>query len=475
MQGFNAHTGWAAGEVSVRKPVLPRFSATMKRLALLLALTASLHAADKPNILVIVADDLGYADATFHAQHAKDVVTPHLDSLARQSVICRQGYVTGHVCSPTRAGLMMGRYQQRLGLYTGGEAGSGLPMNERIFPQYLKPTGYATGQFGKWHLGPDPAWSPALRGFDEVFGFLGRGAHDYFKLDDPADPIYRGTQVVKEAGYLTDRLGEEMAAFISRHKTGPFFAYLAFNAVHAPLQAPEDEIAKFKTGNKDRDIRLAMGKRMDDAIGRVVATLKSAGAWENTLIFFISDNGGPLAQSADNTPLRGGKHTDYEGGIRVPFLICWPAQLKPGEWLPPVSSLDILPTALAAAGVTGPQDRPFDGQNLLPLLRGEAPPQPRDLFWCSGSDEGWWALRSGDWKLVGEKGKTSLFDLSKDVSEATDLSAQMPDKVAELTKLHDAWLADMATPVKAGEKRYDTAASSAEKPKQKKRNKKPKE
>ncbi|MBL9144381.1 MAG: sulfatase-like hydrolase/transferase [Verrucomicrobiaceae bacterium] len=447
----------------------------MKCLALLLSLAVSLHAADKPNIIVVVADDLGYADVLFNPQHAKEITTPHLDSLAKQSVICRQGYVSGHVCSPTRAGLMTGRYQQRLGLYTGGEAGSGLPMSEKIFPQYLKPAGYATGQFGKWHLGPDLAWSPALRGFDEVFGFLGRGAHDYFKLDDPEDPIYRGTEIVHEKGYLTDRLGEETCAFITKHKAQPFFAYLAFNAVHAPLQAPDDEIAKFNTGNKDRDTLLAMGKRLDDAMGKIIATLKSEGEWDNTLLFFISDNGGPLAQSADNTPLRGGKHTDYEGGIRVPFLVCWPAQLKPGEWQSPVSSLDILPTALAAAevkvaatsvaGDSAKAEATLDGINLLPLLKGEAAPQSRDLFWCSGSDEGWWAVRSGDWKLVGEKAKISLFDLSKDVSEASDLAAQMPEKVAELTKLHDAWLANMAKPVKAGEKRYDMAPQAGKKPK----------
>ncbi len=443
----------------------------MRLLLFLLALCPVLPVAAKPNIIVVVADDLGYADVLFNPLHPKEISTPHLDSLAKQGVICRQGYVTGHVCSPTRAGLMTGRYQQRLGLYTGGEAGSGLPMSETIFPQYLKTAGYATAQFGKWHLGPDPAWSPALRGFDEVFGFLGRGAHDYFKLDDPADPIYRGTEIVKEEGYLTDRLGEETSAFITRNKTTPFFAYLAFNAVHAPLQAPDDEIAKFNTGNKDRDTLLAMGKRLDDAMGKIITTLKLEDVWENTLIFFISDNGGPLAQSADNTPLRGGKHTDYEGGIRVPFLICWPAQIKPGEWQSPVSSLDILPTALAAAGIDSTTEKPLDGQNLLPLLRGEAAPQLRDLFWCSGSDEGWWAVRSGDWKLVGEKGKLSLFDLGKDVSEKNDLAAQMPEKISELTKLHDGWLAEMAKPVKAGEKRYDMADGSKP-PKKKKKNKK---
>ena len=422
-------------------------------------------AAGKPNVIVIVADDLGYADVRFNPQRPKEASTPHLDALAKAGVICRQGYVSGHVCSPTRAGLMTGRYQQRLGLYTGGEAGSGLPMSERIFPQFLKPAGYATAQFGKWHLGPTLEWSPAHRGFDEVFGFLGRGAHDYFKLDDPEDPIYRGTNVVKETGYLTDRLGEETAAFITRNKARPFFAYLAFNAVHAPLQAPADEIAKFKTGSANRNTLLAMGKRMDDAIGRIVATLKREGVWENTLLVFISDNGGPLAQTANNTPLRGGKHSDHEGGVRVPFLVCWPAQLKPGESQAVVSSLDILPTALAAAGLPAPGDKPFDGINLLPILRVEAPATARNLFWCSGSDEGWWAVRSGDWKLVAQRAQVELFNLAQDVSEKTDLAKSKPEQVAALTKLHDAWLTQMAKPVKAGEKKWLPGMSTAKKKK----------
>ena len=428
---------------------------------------AAPQSSSKPNIVLIVADDLGYADVLFNPQHPKEVTTPHLDALAKESVICRQGYVTGHVCSPTRAGLMTGRYQQRLGLYTGGEAGSGLPMSEKIFPQYFKPAGYATCQLGKWHLGPDLAWSPALRGFDEVFGFLGRGAHDYFKLNDPDDPIYRGTTPLKESGYLTDRLGEEAVAFIGRQKANPFFLYLAFNAVHAPLQAPADEIAKFNTGNTDRNTLLAMGKRMDDAVGNVVAKLKSEGVWENTLLFFISDNGGPLAQTAVNTPLRGGKHQDYEGGIRVPFLVCWPGKLKPGESQAVLSSLDFLPTALAVAGQPLPKDKALDGINLLPILRGETPAPTRNLFWSS-ADEGWWAVRSGDWKLVGEKARIGLFGLSKDVSEANDLAKTMPEKVAELTKLHDAWLAEMPNPIKDGAKRYgmpEPEGTKAKKPK----------
>ncbi len=431
--------------------------------SLFLFALAPLHAAP-PNIIVIVADDLGYADVLFNPQHAGQVATPHLDALASQAVVCRQGYVSGNVCSPTRAGLMTGRYQQRLGLYTGGEAGSGLPMSETIFPQFLKPAGYVTGQFGKWHLGPTLEWSPAHRGFDEVFGFLGRGAHDYFKLDDPEDPIYRGTTPVQESGYLTDRLGEETCDFIARHKDKPFFAYLAFNAVHAPLQAPADEVAKFDTGNESRNTLLAMGKRLDDAVGAIVGTLKKEAVWENTLLFFISDNGGPLAQTAVNTPLRGGKHQDYEGGIRVPFLVSWPAQFKPGVSDAVVSALDILPTALAAAGIRAPDDKPFDGINLIPILSGAAPAPARDLFWCNSGD-GWWAVRSGDWKLVAERGRIGLFDLSKDISESNDLATAKPDQVAKLTALHDAWLAEMAPPVRGVEKRFTPGAPKKVKPK----------
>lgn len=435
--------------------------------AFVLCLTSTLVAGEKPDILVIVADDLGYADVGFHPGHQSEVVTPHLDALAREGIICRQGYVSGNVCSPTRAGLMTGRYQQRFGLYTGGEAGSGLPMSVKILPQYLKEAGYVTGQFGKWHLGPTLEWSPAHRGFDEVFGFLGRGAHDYFKLDDPEDPIYRGLEPVMESGYLTDRLGEETSAFIRRHPDKPLFAYLAFNAVHAPLQAPAEEIARFSTGNPDRDARLAMGKRMDDAIGAVVAALKDEDRWANTLTFFISDNGGPLAQSADNSPLRGGKHTDYEGGVRVPFLVCWPARLEAGETRAVVSALDILPTALAAAGL-GVEGENFDGIDLLPILGGDRAAAERELFWTSGAAEGWWAIRKGDWKVVHEKGASSLYDLGEDPSETRDLSSTKPDLLAELVKRHDEWTATLADPAKGGARKATGTAPEEKKSRKRK-------
>jgi arylsulfatase A-like enzyme len=422
----------------------------------------------KPNIVLIVADDLGYADVSFNPHHPKEVSTPNLDALARAGVICRQGYVTGNVCSPTRAGLMTGRYQQRVGIYTGGEGGSGLSLTEKIFPQFLRRAGYRSMAFGKWHLGLTRDYNPTARGFDDFYGFLGRGAHDYFKLDDENSPLYRGLVPIKDKGYLTDRLSDEAVAFIKGNKDRPFFAYLAYNAVHYPMQAPEESIKLFNTGDPTRDRLLAMLKHMDGGIGRVVASLKQERVWDNTLIFFISDNGGAPNNHSNNAPLRGHKHQDFEGGVRVPFLVCWPAKLKAGGTFDaPVSALDILPTALAAAGIDLPSDRPLDGRDLLPLFSGTARPEPRNLFWCNGAAGGWWAVRSSDWKLVAQKGKVHLFNLQKDPSETKDLAAQVPERVAELTRLHDDWLREMAVPLHGGAKRFGLEGASP--PKKKKR------
>jgi arylsulfatase A-like enzyme len=337
-------------------------------------------------------------------------------------------------------------YQQRFGLYTAGEAGSGLDMNVRIFPQYLAEAGYVSGQFGKWHLGPTAEWSPYKRGFDYQFGFLGRGAHDYFKLNDPLDPIYRNDEVVEESGYLTTRLGEEASQYIERNADKPFFAYLAFNAVHTPMEAPREEIARFNTADTTRNVMLAMIKCMDDAVGQVLNTLEREGLRDNTLIFFISDNGGALKLSSENKPLNGGKHMDYEGGIRVPFYVSWPAIIEPSVCDEPVIALDILPSSLSAAGLdSGVAD--FDGVNILPALsRGEKLAE-RPLYWSGGSMDPWWGIRLGDWKMVGNKGQAQLFNLRRDIGETHDLAAQEPEKFAELKSLHDAWLDQMKEPV----------------------------
>ena len=427
-----------------------------------------------PNIVVILTDDQGYADISFNPRHPKEVATPHMDALAREGVFFTQAYISANVCSPTRAGLMTGRYQQRCGIYTAGEGGSGLPLGETIFPQFLKPAGYVCGAFGKWHLGLTRDYSPPARGFDEFYGFLGRGAHDYFKLANPESPIYRGFEPVNDKGYLTTRLTDEAVAFIQRHKTRPFFAYLAYNAVHAPPQAPEEDIRRFDTGDPARDVLMAMLGHLDAGVGRVVQTLKDEGVWENTLLFFFTDNGGSKAMHADNTPLRGFKQTNYEGGIRTPFVVSWPARFQGGRTLDtPVISLDILPTALDAAGLEPPREKPFDGKSLLPVLAGETATLHEHLFWSEGGSSGEWAVRSGRWKLVAIREQRELFDLAADPSEQRDLSRKQPDQVERLSALYDQWLEAMADPVKSAGKRWKKGALPPKKKKRRERKRRP--
>ncbi len=406
----------------------------------------------RPNVVVIVADDLGYAD--LGVQGCRDVPTPHIDSLARWGIRCTNGYVSGPVCSPTRAGLMTGRYQQRFGheFNTGPvqQAGEevGLPLGERTMAEYLKAAGYATGCVGKWHLGYAPAFHPLKRGFDEFYGFLG-GAHSYLDSGVGTNhPILRGTQPVDEREYLTDALGREAVDFVRRHKERPFFLYLAFNAVHTPMHAVEKYRSRFPTiDDPQRQTFAAMLSAMDDAVGAVLAALRDAGVEENTLIFFLSDNGGPTpVNTSRNDPLRGRKGQVLEGGIRVPFLVQWKAQLPRGQvYEQPVVALDILPTALAAAAIAPPGDVPLDGVNLLPYLRGQRDAPPHEaLYWRSGARR---AVRSGDWKLVREGGQQwQLFHLGRDIGEANDLAAEHPDVVRQLTALYQAWDKQLAEP-----------------------------
>lgn len=411
----------------------------------------------RPNIVVIVSDDQGYADVSYNKLHAKAVATPHTDALAKSGVTCRFGYTTGAVCSPTRAGLMTGRYQQRFGIYTAGAGGSGVPLDEVMFPAYLKKAGYTSGAFGKWHLGLTPPYNPVNRGFDEFYGFMGRGAHDYFDLDVDNEkfgsPIYRNLKPISDKGYLTNRITDEAVSFIKKHKDNPFFAYVAYNAVHAPAQAPEADIKKFDTGDPRRNILMAMLTHLDDGVGRIIDTLKKADVYENTLIFYLSDNGGAKTMHADNSPLRGFKQQEYEGGVHVPFIVSWPGRLKAGTFCDvPVASIDILPTAVAAAGAKLPADKIFDGKNILAALEGKTGKVHDYICWNSG--DGDWAIRYGDWKLVGIKAQTEMFNLKTDLSETTDLAQKLPEKVKELKKIYEAWLDEMAEPLGGAFKRW---------------------
>ena len=413
---------------------------------------------EKPNIVIILTDDQGYADVSYNPHSPPEVSTPNIDALAHSSVICTQGYTSGHVCSPTRAGLMTGRYQQRFGIYTAGEGGSGVPLNEVFIPQRLKPAGYVSGALGKWHLGLTKEYHAMNRGFDEFYGFMGRGAHPYFDHSDMNHPIYRGFKPIKEEGYLTTRITEEAVDFISRHKKEHFFLYVAYNAVHSPPEAPKEDI-KNLTGDEKRDTLMAMIKHLDMGVGEIVKSLKKHDIYDNTLLIFLTDNGGSNAMSANNAPLRGFKQMDYEGGVHVPFIVSWPAQLKGIKKCDvPMWSIDLFATALDAAGLPLPRDKPLDGKSILPALKGETDKLHDAFYWSSGGAKGKWAIRSGDWKLVAEKKRIELFNLDKDLSETTDLAAKHPKLVSELADKYNEWLDKMADPVSKQGKRWNPDA-----------------
>jgi arylsulfatase A-like enzyme len=424
-----------------------------------------------PNILLIVADDLGYADLGIHG--CKDIPTPHIDSLARNGVRFTDGYVSGPYCSPTRAGLMTGRYQQRFGHefndpdVARGHVEFGLPLSETTMADRLKAAGYTTGLLGKWHLGSAARFHPMARGFDEFFGFPG-GDHSYLDAEAHSpNPLLDGRKPVDRTEYLTDVLGVRAVDYIRRHASDPFFLYLAFNAVHTPMQAAERYLTRFEQiADTERRTYAAMLSAMDDAIGRTLAALREAKLEERTLIVFFSDNGGPTMATttingAINTPLRGSKRQTFEGGIRVPFIMQWKGRLPAGHtYTRPVMQIDILPTVLAAAGVKANPDWKLDGVNLLPFLTGEATESPHDaLYWRLGS---MMAIRRGDWKLVQtsegplretdpavlkDLSRAELYNLADDIGEKNNLAAKHPDKVKELADAWQRWNRELATPL----------------------------
>lgn len=407
----------------------------------------------KPNIVLILADDLGYAGLS--VQGSKDVPTPNIDSIAANGVRFTDGYVTCPVCAPTRAGLLTGRYQQRFGFETnpGPEAYAdgrfGLPRGQSTLAERLKPLGYATGMFGKWHLGYKPELTPPQRGFDEFFGFLS-GANNYVPAAGrQRNPILRGMDVVQEKEYFTDALAREAVAFIETRRADPFFVYLPFNAVHAPLEAVSKYLDRFAAiHDEKRRTYAAMTAAMDDAVGRVLDTLRRLKLEDDTLVFFLSDNGGPTPQTtSSNAPLRGYKGQVLEGGIRIPFLMQWKGRVPAGSvYRNPVISLDIHASALAAAGAAIRPEWNLDGVSLLPYVTGNQTGRPHEtLYWRFHQQH---AIRQGDWKLVTAPGSSQpqLFNLSQDIGESSDLAAAMPGKAKELDAAWQAWNAQLQDP-----------------------------
>ncbi|MFA6546676.1 MAG: sulfatase-like hydrolase/transferase, partial [Limisphaerales bacterium] len=411
-----------------------------------------------PNILLLVADDLGYGELS--CQGNPQIPTPHIDSLANNGVRFTSGYVTAPVCSPSRAGFLTGRFQSRFGheLNAIGKQNLdpeiGLPLTERTLADHLKAAGYATGLVGKWHLGATGKFQPQRRGFDEFFGFLHEGHHyvpppyrgvysRYRTTEPPYDadnPLLNGGHEITETNYLTDAFTREAVAFIGQHRAQPWFLYVPYNAVHSPMQAKLADVERFAgITNAHRAIFAAMLHALDESVGAILRQLRERDLERDTLVFFLSDNGGPTAElTSGNLPLNGGKGSLLEGGIRIPFLAQWKGRIPAGKvYAPAVSSLDIVPTALAAAGLDA-AGKNIEGADLLPFLTGTKPGVPHEaLFWRMGEQR---AARVGRWKFLQRgAGAPRLFDLDADISESHDLATARPDVLKTLQRAHAGW------------------------------------
>jgi arylsulfatase A-like enzyme len=414
-------------------------------------------AANKPNVLVLFCDDTGWGEFGF--QGNKQIPTPHIDSIAKNGVRFTQGYVAATYCSPSRAALMTGRYPTRFGHeFNSISRESGLSLDETTMAERLKSSGYSTCAVGKWHLGQKPEYRPTARGFDEFFGTLAN------------TPFYHPTQFVDSRVstepkpkledpdfYTTDAYAERAVDWLDKQKGKPWFLYVPFNAQHAPLQAPQKYLDRFgNIKNENRRLFAAMMSAMDDAVGKILDKVRDMGEEENTLVFFLADNGGPTkSTTSKNGPLRGFKSTTWEGGTRVPFAMQWKGRIKPGQtYENPIINMDILPTSLDAAGAEIDPVWKLDGVNLLPYLTGEKSGRPHEtLYWRFGDQ---WAVRHGDWKLVagngGDRTNGELHNLADDISEAKNVAAEHPEKVAQLKALYATWNAEQAPPASPQEK-----------------------
>ena len=412
----------------------------------------------KPNVIVILSDDAGYADFGYNG--CPDIPTPRIDQLAREGVVCTQGYVTASVCCPSRAGLMTGRYQQRFGHECNGPGTPqpgytpeqmGMETSEKTLGDVMKARGYTTMAIGKWHLGSQQQFHPLNRGFDRFYGFLG-GSRSYFPLKrfNPNQALRDGDTPVSEEQrihYMTDDLTGEALRFVRQNRNDPIFIYIAYNAVHTPVEALPEDIEKFaQIQDKKRRVYAAMTAALDRNVGKVLDLLSELDIDRETLIVFVNDNGGATNNGSDNGRLRGMKGSKFEGGIRVPFVLRWPGSLPKGTTYDrPVSTLDILPTALAAAQGEHEPAKPLDGVNLLPYLQGERMDKPHEiLFWRRAKAA---AVRKGPWKLIYVKENPPLlFNLDDDVSETKNLAEQYPDRVRDILGDLKTWESGLIPP-----------------------------
>lgn len=420
---------------------------------------------EKPNLIFILIDDAGYDD--FSYMGCKDWQTPRIDSIAKSGVNFTHGYVTASVCGPSRAGLITGRYQQSFGHeenITGGLAKPvppekfGLPLEIPTIGKLLQKQGYVTSVFGKWHLGEHEHFHPNKRGFDHFVGFLG-GHRSFWPIDKAhhGHKLMVNDKVVKTPEYLTDHLGKETVKFIETNKDKPFFIYLAYNAVHSPLQATDEDLKSLEhITNKKRRILGAMTIALDRSIGYVLDSLKKQGLEENTIVVFSNDNGAATYLKTNNGGLRGRKGTVWEGGLRVPYCASWKGHIKPGTVCDtPVNTLDIAYTFCKQAGYYGADfsKMKLAGSDLLELAAGKK--IDRALYWRRGNTS---AIRQGDWKLITTKGKPAfLFDITQDMKETRNLLESNPKQAQKLHTKLQAWDKTLPQPLwtKKASSQYD--------------------
>ncbi|MFT6806974.1 MAG: arylsulfatase A-like enzyme [Saprospiraceae bacterium] len=421
-----------------------------------------------PNLIFIIADDLGYADVGFNG--STEIPTPNIDRIANEGVKFTNGYVSYPVCGPSRAGLITGRYQGRFGfsrnpLFAPNDPNMGLPVAEETIAEYLQKADYKCAAVGKWHLGAHPSQRPLVQGFDDFFGFL-TGGHRYFpeewtfqdeyeinsQFDAYKTKLLRNNDRIEETEYLTDALSREAANYVEQYKDDPFFIYLAYNAPHAPLQATEKYLQRFShIKDKKRRTYAAMVSAVDDGVGRVLDKLDALKLEKNTIVLFISDNGGLLKIKADNTPLRGGKGDMYEGGIRVPFAMRWPKQITASTvYDDPVITLDVFATMVSAQQSSVQPKNELDGVDLIPFVQGAQEGRPHDDLYWRKYDQRRYAIRKGDLKLLDDGSGMEFFDVTSDIAEKANILESNKEEAKELEKVHGEWLAQLRDPIFLG-------------------------
>ena len=425
-----------------------------------LGCSAVLSADEKPNFVLLLSDDAGYADFGFQPNVTDDYrkLTPRIDSIAENGCRLTNAYVSAAVCSPSRAGMMTGRYQQRFGHDNNippGYMEGGLPLSETFLSKRLKSAGYTTGLIGKWHLGYPDEYQPNQRGFDYFYGCL-QGSRKYFPIKDvsPHRVFLENTTPTPEVGYVTDRIGEAACRFIEKNKEHPFFLFVSFTAPHGPLDVKKEYLESLS------DIRPIKRRKnagliasLDENVGKILDQLEADGIAENTLVVFTNDNGGQTQSGAINEPLRGKKGQLWEGGIRVPMAMQWPGRIAAGTVLEdPVISLDLFPTFFAAAGQAVNPDWNLDGVNLLDYLTGNTAELPaRKLFWRRHGANGNIAVREGDWKLIHQRkepgAKPELYQLKNDISEMVDVSDRHPERVRDMVSKAAEWETGLVEPL----------------------------